>query len=83
MRDDDLLAAIELDFETSALDDRRKQMLRYAVKLTLSPAAMGAVDVAALRAVGFDDADILGIAEVVSYYAYVNRIADGLGVELE
>lgn len=37
----------------------------------------------ALRAVGLSDADILGLCEVVAYYAYANRIADGLGVALE
>jgi uncharacterized peroxidase-related enzyme len=58
-------------------------MLRYAVKLTLEPAAMAQADVEALRAVGFSDVDVLHIAEVTAYYAYVNRIADGLGVELE
>ena len=40
-------------------------------------------DVEGLRAAGFDDADILAIAEVASYYAFVNRIADGLGVDVE
>lgn len=58
-------------------------MLEYAVKLTLSPADMKKADVVALRDVGFSDPDVLHIAEVVGYYAYVNRIADGLGVELE
>ncbi len=58
-------------------------MLRYAVKLTDSPAAMVRTDVDELRQVGFADGDILAIAEVVGYYAYVNRIADGLGVQLE
>ena len=58
-------------------------MLEYAVKLTATPAAMGEGDVEALRAVGFADADILAIAEVTAYYAYVNRVADGLGVALE
>ena len=58
-------------------------MLEYAVKLTSAPGDMVEQDVAALRAVGFSDRDILDIAEVVSYYAYVNRIADGLGVSLE
>jgi len=58
-------------------------MLTYAVKLTLSPGAMVANDVAALRDAGFTDRDILDIAEVVGYYAYVNRIADGLGVATE
>lgn len=40
-------------------------------------------DVEALRTVGFNDADILDINQVTGYYAYVNRLADGLGVELE
>jgi len=58
-------------------------MLRYAEKLTRTPGAMEQADVAALRAVGFGDVDILGIVEVVGYYAYVNRLADGLGVPVE
>ncbi len=58
-------------------------MLRYAEKLTRTPATMQQGDVAELRGAGFDDAGILAIAEVTAYYAYVNRIADGLGVSLE
>ena len=44
---------------------------------------MDEVDVQRLRDVGFDDTAILDICQVVSYYNYVNRLADGLGVELE
>lgn len=58
-------------------------MLRYAVKLTRVPHEVSAADVDRLRDVGFDDAGVLDICQVVSYYAYVNRLADGLGVELE
>ena len=58
-------------------------MLVYVEKLTRAPASMVRADVETLRAAGFADADILGIAEVASYYAFVNRIADGLGVEVE
>ncbi len=58
-------------------------MLNYAVKLTRTPAEVVENDVQQLRTAGFSDVDILHIAEVVAYYAYVNRIADGLGVELE
>ena len=58
-------------------------MLRYAVKLTRTPGAMNDADVDDLRTVGFSDRDILDIAEVVGYYAYANRIADGLGIEPE
>jgi uncharacterized protein YciW len=39
--------------------------------------------VSRLRAVGFSDTDILHIAEVVGYFAYANRVADGLGIPLE
>lgn len=58
-------------------------MLRYADKLTRTPNKMGRDDVDSLREVGFTDEDILAIAEITSYYAFVNRIADGLGVGLE
>jgi len=58
-------------------------MLRYSLKLTRTPSEMVEEDVAALRSAGHSDVDILHIAEVVGYYAYVNRIADGLNVQLE
>lgn len=58
-------------------------MLTYAVKLTLTPGDMVADDVAALRAAGFSDRDVLDIVEVTAYYAYANRIADGLGISTE
>ena len=58
-------------------------MLDYAVKLTLSPADIGKEDVDRLRKEGFDDSGILDICQVTAYYNYVNRLADGLGVELE
>lgn len=58
-------------------------MLEYAEKLTLRPWEMAEEDVIALRDAGFSDAAILDINQVTSYFAYVNRLADGLGVELE
>ena len=58
-------------------------MLRFAVKLTATPGAMNDADVDALRTAGFSDCDILDVVEVVGYYAYANRIADGLGLETE
>ena len=58
-------------------------MLRFAIKLTTTPGAMNDADVDALRSANFSDRDILDIVEVVGYYAYANRIADGLGIEAE
>lgn len=58
-------------------------MLDYATKLTRWPWQMTENDVIALREQGFSDRAVLDIAQVVAYYAYVNRIADGLGLSLE
>ena len=51
--------------------------------LTLKPWEMVEADVVALREAGFSDSAILDINQVTGYYAYVNRLADGLGVEME
>lgn len=58
-------------------------MLDYVEKLTLKPWEMVEADVARLRNAGFSDSAILDINQVTGYYAFVNRLADGLGVELE
>lgn len=58
-------------------------MLGYVEKLTRTPGAMSRTEVDDLSAVGFSDRDILDICTVAAYYAYVNRVADGLGVQLE
>jgi len=83
LRDDDLAVLIEADHKTAGLSDKRLAMLDYAVKLTLAPGSVTGQDVEHLSQAGFTDTDILHIAEVVGYYAYANRIADGLGVPLE
>lgn len=74
---------MEQDYKSAGLDAKQIAMLRYAEKLTRRPGEMARDDVDALRTAGFEDADILAIAEVTAYYAYVNRIADGLGVAVE
>ena len=58
-------------------------MLAYDEKLTAHPGDMVETDVETLRSVGFSDRYVLDICEVVAYYAYANRIVDGLGVSLE
>ncbi len=81
--DDVLLGAIEADFESAALTDRQKSMLRYASKLTSAPDSVEPSDIEELKQLGFADADVLGLAECVAYYAYANRLANGLGIDLE
>ena len=74
---------VEAGWRAAGLDPRREAILAYSEKLTVDPAGVTRADVEALRRAGLADADVLGLVEVVGYYAYVNRIADGLGVELE
>ncbi len=83
MQDDDRAAAIERDYRDAQLSPRERAMLDYAVKLTLTPSEMGQADVQQLREVGLSDAAILDVCQVSAYYNYVNRLAEGLGVELE
>ena len=58
-------------------------MLDYALKLTLEPWNMEEADVEELRNAGFSNTGILEISHLTRYYAYLNRLADGLGVDLE
>lgn len=74
---------IGTDYREAELDAADRRMLDYAAKLTRAPWEMSEDDVLALREAGFTDRAILDIAQVVGYYAYANRIADGLGVSLE
>lgn len=60
-----------------------RALVDYADKLTRTPGAVTGADVAPLRAAGFDDRAIHDVCAIVAYFAFVNRIADGLGVELE
>jgi len=83
LKDDALLARIDAGWETAGLDPKREAMLAYAVKLTRTPGAMVEADVEALRDADFSDRDVLDICEVVAYYAYANRVADGLGIGIE
>lgn len=58
-------------------------MLDFAIALTRDPAAMTADDVARLRDAGFDDGTVHDIVQVTALFNYYNRLADGLGIELE
>ena len=78
-----LVEALKNDWRQASLDEANRAMLAYVEKLTLRPWQMVEDDVIALRTAGFSDEAILDINQVTSYYAYVNRLANGLGVELE
>lgn len=82
-KDDASVEQLINDFRQADLSEMDKAMLEYVAKLTLEPWLMKEADVIALRENGFSDAAILDINQVTGYYAFVNRLANGLGVELE
>lgn len=81
--DEALIEALKNDWRQAELSPADWAMLAYVEKLTLRPWEMVEEDVIVLRTAGFSDAAILDVNQVTGYYAFVNRLADGLGVELE
>jgi uncharacterized peroxidase-related enzyme len=81
--DDTLVAQIKADYTQANLDPADRAMLDYATRLTRTPAAVSEADVEGLREAGFNDRAILDIAQITAYFAFVTRLADGLGVTPE
>ncbi len=82
-RDNALVEQLMLDHKQADLGPDERSMLDYAAKLTQEPWKMTEADIQSLRGAGFSDRAILEINMVTGYYAFVNRLADGLGVTLE
>ena len=74
---------MKTDYRSAEIKPRQRAMLDYADKLTRTPWGMTESDLLPLREAGWDDRAILDINQTVAYYAYVNRVADGLGVVLD
>jgi uncharacterized peroxidase-related enzyme len=78
-----LIEHLKRDYRHAPISSADMAMLDYAVKLTLTPWKMAETDVQKLREEGFTDVAILDINQITGYFNFVNRLADGLGVELE
>lgn len=74
---------VAVDWRSAGLDPADVALCEFTEKLTRNPAAVGARDIATLRAVGFDDQGISSATQVIAYFNYINRIAEGLGVPSE
>jgi uncharacterized peroxidase-related enzyme len=81
--DKELVAALESDYTTAPLTDQERVMVDYVVKLTKDATKVWKDDHERLRAVGFDDQAILQITLIASWFNYINRVADSLGVGRE
>lgn len=75
--------AVARDWRTAPLGAADRALCAHAEKLTRHPHDVGAEDIDALRRHGFDDAAIHDATQVIAYFNYITRIADGLGVEPE
>jgi uncharacterized peroxidase-related enzyme len=78
--DDELVRALQEDYQTAPISEQDKGMLDYVAQLTRDATRISAQDHDRLRAVGFDDQAILQITLIASWFNYINRVADALGV---
>jgi alkylhydroperoxidase family enzyme len=81
--DDDLIAALREDYKTAPISEAETVMCDYVVQLTKDATKISPKYHENLRAVGFDDQGILQITLIASWFNYINRVADALGIGRE
>jgi uncharacterized peroxidase-related enzyme len=81
--DKELVEALERDYTTAAITPQERVMIEYVVKLTKDATKVWKDDHEKLRLAGFDDQAILQITLIASWFNYINRVADALGVGRE
>jgi uncharacterized peroxidase-related enzyme len=81
--DRELVEALENDYTTAPITHQEQVMVGYVVKLTKDATQCSKDDIEGLRAAGFDDRGILQITLIASWFNYINRVADALGVGRE
>jgi uncharacterized peroxidase-related enzyme len=81
--DDSLIEALRRDYRTAPITEQELAMCDYVVKVTKDAVQCSPADLDKLRAVGFDDKGILQITLIASWFNYINRAADALGVGRE
>lgn len=83
MKKPEVVEALKLDYKSAPITPRQRALLDYADKLTREPWAMTEDDLTPLRDVGLNDRGILDLNQAVAYFAYANRVADGLGIVMD
>ena len=74
------MAALEEDYRSAPISEQERVMLDYVVQITRDATRISPADHERLRSVGFDDRGILQITLIASWFNYINRVADALGV---
>jgi uncharacterized peroxidase-related enzyme len=75
-----MVEALERDYKSAPISEQERVMLDYVVQLTRDSTRISPADHERLRSVGFDDKGILQITLIASWFNYINRVADALGV---
>ena len=75
-----MVEALQTDYENAPISEQDRVMLDYVVQLTKDATRISPKNHARLREVGFDDKGILQITLIASWFNYINRVADALGV---
>ena len=75
-----MVRALEEDYKSAPITEQDRVMLDYVVQVTKDATRISPADHERLRAVGFDDKGILQITLIASWFNYINRVADALGV---
>jgi uncharacterized peroxidase-related enzyme len=78
-----LVQALREDYTQAPVTDQERVMIDYVVKLTKDATKVSPLDHQRLRGAGFDDRAILQITLIASWFNYINRVADALGVGRE
>ncbi len=78
-----MVDAFGRDWRSAGLDEATSALLEYAELLTRSPSSVTKLHIEALRSAGWDDRAITDATQVCAYFNYINRIAEGLGVDEE
>ncbi len=81
--DDAWLDRFKADWRTAGLPASDAALMEFAERLTRTPWEIRSGDLDHLRAADLSDEQISDAAQVIAYFNYINRIADGLGVDLE
>jgi len=80
---DEFVQTIARDWQAAKLNAPDRALCEYAEKLTLLPWTVDDRDIDELRELGFDDSAIHDATQVISYFNYITRVADGLAVDHE
>jgi alkylhydroperoxidase family enzyme len=75
-----LVKALEVDYTRAPITEQERVMLDYVAQITRDATRITPDDHARLRRAGFDDRGILQITLIASWFNYINRVADALGV---